>query len=366
MRSKDEGMNRLKQWAHRNRLVAQLVERSKDRQRARAFATYLHETLGVAVGWQSRSTVVAHAREQLARLQAIPAPAPRKGSPSKVAIRAPDLALIAAHLDQERPIDEEALSAAARVASVDPEERTAFGLYLAILWLNNESVVQALRTATRKRIVLHMTCVPRLLRADLSIQSFAGDEALAATHLKLVGNDERYAFDATNSLVSAHSKDSYECLPQKVFYGLALLTLACNPECILKLDDDHRLKATAELDRLLTFASSSSEPMQLGEVNWTSSPSAHHRAWHFEKCANASLNHQLLEMPAPTKWAAGSSGYILNRPALWRILWASLYYRQWLDQILYEDIALAEVASKTGIRIVHVPLSRAIGAVSEY
>jgi hypothetical protein len=184
--------------------------------------------------------------------------------------------------------------------------------------------------------------------------------------LKLIGNGERYAYDAANSLVSAHSKDSYECLPQKVFYGLALLTLACNPDCILKLDDDHRLKSSGELDRLLTFASNSGEPMQLGEVNRTPSPSAHHRAWHFGKCTDADLNQRLLEMPAPTKWAAGSSGYILNRPALWRILWASLYYRQWLDQVLYEDISLAEVASKTGIRIVHVPLSQAIGVVSEY
>jgi hypothetical protein len=155
-------------------------------------------------------------------------------------------------------------------------------------------------------------------------------------------------------------------LPQKVFYGLALLTLACNPESVLKLDDDHRLKNVDELSRLLAYASNSPEPMQLGEVNRTPSPSAHHRAWHFDKCSNPQLNRQLLEMPAPVKWAAGSSGYILNRPALWRLLWASLYYRQWLDQILYEDIALAEVADKTGIRIVHVPLSGAIGAVTEY
>ena len=71
-------------------------------------------------------------------------------------------------------------------------------------------------------------------------------------------------------------------------------------------------------------------------------------------------------MPTPLQWAAGSAGYVLNRPALWRILWASLYYDHWLKEILYEDLALAEVAAKTGIRIVNAPLARAIGAVSEY
>ena len=107
-------MNRLKQWGHRNRLIAEIVERRKNRRRDQFFGARLAETVGVAVGWESRSVVVAYAREQLAQLQAIPAPAPRKGSPSKVAIRSPDLASLAASLDQGASIDQQSLAAAAR------------------------------------------------------------------------------------------------------------------------------------------------------------------------------------------------------------------------------------------------------------
>jgi hypothetical protein len=359
-------MNRVKEWAHRNRAVASWMEQIKERRRNDAFTAHLRASIGQAVHWQSHEEVVQYATRCLAIMRSMQAPAARKGSPSKVGIRAADLDVIKPALEDDSQIGTEELAAAARVASIDPEEIEAFKLYLAIFWLHNEPLIRALRAATRERIVLHMSCSPRLARAELSMQSFAGDEALNATHLKLVGNRERYAFDTTTSLLSACSDDSYECLPQKVFHGLALLTIACNPSAILKLDDDHRLKSLSELERLLSYAEDSQEALQLGEINRTPSPSAHHRAWHFGKCATADLNSKLLEMPAPSKWAAGSSGYILNRGALWRIFWASLYYRQWLDQILYEDIALAEVAAKTGIRLVHVPLSRAIGAISDY
>jgi hypothetical protein len=362
----DERMNRFKEWAHRNRAISSWIELIKDRQRDSAFDANLQASVGEAVLWHSHNEVLQYSRQRLASLRAMQAPAPRKGSPSKVIIRAADLDLLNPSLDGDSPIGDRELAAAERVASIDPEELDPFRLYLGIFWLRNESVIRSLRTVSRERIVLHMSCTPRLARAELSIQSFAGDTQLNATHLKLVGNGERYAFEPSTALLSAHSRDSYECLPQKVFYGLALLAIACNPSCVLKLDDDHRLKNATELERLLAYAANSSDALQLGEVNRTPSPSAHHRAWHFGKCATAELNEKLLEMPAPSKWAAGSSGYILNRGALWRVLWASLYYRQWVEQILYEDIALAEVAAKTGIRIVHVPLSRAIGAVSDY
>jgi hypothetical protein len=355
----------IKQWARRNRRVAEFFERAKDRRRDTEFSRHLDATVGQAVRWQRSEEAIACASAEVAALQAIVEPPARKGSPSKVGIRAPQLQLIAETLRANAAIGSRELAATERIASIDPADPRAFRLYLAIAWLANVQLLQAMRTTSRDRIVVHMTCAPRLARAALSIASFPAN-AGGALHLKLVGNGSQHMFDASDALLSVAAPDSYECLPQKVFQGLSLLTLACNPSAIVKLDDDHRLKESSELDRLLAFAASSSEAMQLGDINRTPSPSAHHRGWHFEKCARAELNDRILEMPAPVKWAAGSAGYVLNRPALWRILWASLYYRQWLEQILYEDIALAEVATKTGIRLVHVEMSRAIGAVSEY
>lgn len=353
----------IRQWAHRNQWVSGFFERAKDRRRDADFARHLEATIGRAVRWRRADEAIACATAEIAALQAIPEPPARKGSPSKVGIRSPHLQLIADAVRSNAAIGSPELAAAARIASIDPSEAGAYRLYLAIAWLANSEVLAAMRTSARDRIVLHMSCVPRLARADLSIASFPANAA-GATHLKLVGNGKRHAFDA--GLLSVAAPDSYECLPQKVFQGLSLLTLAYNPSAIVKLDDDHRLKDSSALDELLSFAASSDEAMQLGDINRTPAPSAHHRGWHFNKCTRTELNDRILEMPAPVKWAAGSAGYILNRAALWRILWASLYYRQWLEEIIYEDIALAEVATKTGIRLVNVDMNRAIGAVSEY
>ncbi len=356
-------LHRLKAWAHRRKLLAALVEMRKSGRRERDFSLHLTETVGAAVRWRTSHEVLQTAREIIRRLQSAPEPAPRKGSPSIVSIRAADVALLANRLSAPLALDEGALRAAMRIASLEPASAEAFTLYLAILWLANERTIAEVRGVCTDRIVLHMTCASRIARAERSIESFG---TAALTHLKLIGTGEHYTFDAEHRLLGVPSRDTYECLPQKVFQALALLTLACDPACVLKLDDDHRLADATEADRLLDYAARTTDAVQLGEVNRTPLPSAHHRAWHFGKCGRAPIGAQVLEMPTPVKWAAGSAGYVLNRAALWRVLWSSLYYARWLDEIVYEDIALAEVATKTGIRIVKTDMRRAIGAVTEY
>ncbi|HVF18283.1 MAG TPA: hypothetical protein VNA21_15285 [Steroidobacteraceae bacterium] len=358
-------MEALKDWIHRNRWLAGLIERAKNQRRDETFAKHLDASIGEAVRWQTPDEALQCARRQLKALTSLEDQPPRKGSPSKVRIRSKDLQLLLDTLSTGDRVDAHTFRAAERVASIDPADLSAFKLYLSVVWLANAELIRALRATSRDRVVLHMSCVPRLNRANKSIESF-GNSVSSLQHLKLVGTGQDYTFDTATQLLGVPAGDSYECLPQKVFQALALLTLAHNPSTLVKLDDDHRLANASELEKLLSFAAASSEAMQLGEVNLTPSPSAHHRGWHFGKCARSELNDQIVEMPAPAKWAAGSAGYIVNRGALWRILWASLYYRQWLEAILYEDIALAEVATKTGIRIVQVRMNRAIGAVTEY
>ncbi|HEY6645359.1 hypothetical protein [Povalibacter sp.] len=359
-------MHWLREKAHRSPWVAGIFDLARERRRARHFSDHLQASIGLALRWRQRGEVVASLCGQLRELRAVPLPPPSKGSPSRAAIRGSDLALLdAACREGSVTISIDELRAAARVASMEPANLQAFRLFLAAFWLHHEPLLESLRQASGKRVIVHMSCAPRLDRADRSIASFASHPLPNTSHLKLIGNGSR-TFDATTGLLSVAAADSYESLPQKMFQGLALVVMACDPDCVLKLDDDHRLKNAAELVRLFDFAASSREPMQLGLVNRAPIPSGHHRAWHFGKCANPDLNERILAVPAPLYWAAGSAGYMLNRPALWRVLWASLYYDQWLDGILYEDLALAETAGKTGIRLVNAPLDLAIGAVSDY
>lgn len=360
-------MQWLKKQAHRNRWVAAFFDHIHSWRHDRLFTQHLAATIGEAVRWRTRDQVQDCLRSSLEILQrAVPAP-PRKGSPSRHLISEPDLAILCPAAKGADPsLTAVHLQAASRIASLDPGSPDAFRLYLAVLWLGYEPLIEMLRQALRERIVLHISCLPRLSRAQSSIESFAQFSRTDTCHLKLVGNAVENAFDGADSLLRLTADDHYEGLPRKTFDGFALLTLACNPACILKLDDDHRLRDPAALADLMDFAAKASGPLQFGEVNRSLLPSAHHRAWHFGKCATPELNARILTVPAPRRWAAGSSGYILNRTALWRILWASLYYDRWIGEILYEDLAVAEVANKTGIRVVNAPMQTAIGAVLDY
>jgi hypothetical protein len=364
--SADRFFGRIRRFVHRNRIAAAVYEGLQSRRRDRAFAAHLDRSIGVAVNWSDGKAVRSIAAAEVERLLTMRDTVIRKGSPPLDRLRAADLQMLRGVLSAacNGPLQQDAMTAAARVASLAPADGGAFVLYLACLWLQNETTLRALRGSLASRIVLHLTCQPRLARAEASIASFPAQRDLS--HLKLVGAGTEYRLDARSLSLGVPSGDGYECLPQKVFHGLALLTLACNPQGILKIDDDHRLRSASALDALFADASSAREPLQFGAINRTPLPAAHHRAWHFGKCAAAESNSRILEMPTPARWAAGSAGYLLNRPALWRILWASLYYRGWLDAILYEDIALAEVATKTGIRLVQAPMSQAIAAVAEY
>lgn len=356
----------LKDRVHRSRLIAELVNRVHWRSHERHFERHLADSVGEAVQWRCREYVRADLRSSLdLLLRAEPAPS-RKGSPSRQAIINPSLQALKRAVESGPEISGADLRVAARIASIDPANLRAFRLYLAAFWLHNEPAIDRLRETLPEKLIVHISCLPRQSRAQESTESFAGFDRKDTGQVILVGHASENSFDADGSLLHITADDSYEGLPRKTFEGLGLLALACNPACVLKLDDDHRLKDRAMLGRLLDFASSTQGALQMGEVNRVQLPSAHHRAWHFGKCTSPELNDRILTLPAPRRWAAGSAGYILNRGALWRLLWASLYYDRWLGEILYEDLAVAEVAIKTGIRVINAPMRAAIAAVAEY
>jgi hypothetical protein len=115
--------------------------------------------------------------------------------------------------------------------------------------------------------------------------------------------------------------------------------------------------------RLLAAAKDCRRAAQYGNLFRPSIPSAHHRGWHLGKCTDETLSNSLFEMPIPHAWALGGRGYILNRQALWRVAWSAVFYRRWLDKILYEDVAVGEVADKTWIdkidcRLIDMAISR--------
>jgi len=358
----------MKQFVHRSRVLSAMLDAVRNYRRNRHFSGHLRQCIGAATQWQHAEMVRDIAFRQVQRLMAACEPAHRKGYPPLARIRGREIATLE---DALRPgatqsLGNAELAAAARVASVDPADPGAFTLYLGVFWLINQHVILSLRGATGAWVAVHLTCWPRLARAEQCIASFGEARLSDLSHIKLVGTGAHYSFEAEDRVLGVPSGDGYESLPHKVFQALAILTLAVQPSGVLKLDDDHRLRDGQLLRRFMHSAATAEDAVQYGQVNRMHLPSSHHRAWHFGKCRDASVGARVLEMPAPQQWAAGSAGYILNRPALWRVLWGSLYYQRWLSEILYEDIALAELATKTGIRMVSTHMEQAITAVADY
>ena len=358
----------MKQFVHRSRLLSALMDAVRNYRRDRRFSSHLGQSIGTAAQWERAEVVQDVAFRQVQRLLCASEPTRQKGFPPLSPIRAREVATLE---DALRPrsgqsLGASELAAAARVASLDPADAGAFLLYLAVFWLINQQVIAALRARSSPWLVLHLTCWPRLSRAEQCIDSFGAQRGSDLSHIKLVGTGAHYTFEANHGVLGVPSGDGYESLPPKVFQALAILTLACQPSGVLKLDDDHRLQDGALLRRFMQSAAEAPDAVQYGQVHRMHLPSSHHRAWHFGKCRDSAVGSRVLEMPAPQQWAAGSAGYILNRPALWRVLWGSLYYQRWLNEILYEDIALAELASKTGIRVVSTHMDQAITSVGEY
>ena len=116
-------------------------------------------------------------------------------------------------------------------------------------------------------------------------------------------------------------------------------------KAVIKLDDDHRLGDPRALLELLGWAAGHKAACQIGNL--------------------------YLRLPGSPQsrlatWSTGEFDYILNRPALLRMLCARLYYRRWIGTVLYEDIAMGEPADKLGIRKNPRPLDGTLRAHCDY
>lgn len=241
------------------------------------------------------------------------------------------------------------LSVVEGMAALDPRDDVARRAWLCAFRWHHFDLIEAMRQPLGGHVALHMSCKPRIDRAKASVQSFDAFQAGRLSHLILVGHGAPYAFDADNLILAAPALDTYEHLPSKVVDAYALLACVPGIQAVIKMDDDHRLAHGDALQALLLKAARHKGAVQLGHVYHTPFSAAHSHGWHLGKCKDPAFAEVPFGFPAPLSWATGEFGYVLNRPALLRMLWARLYYRRWLSQVMYEDIALGEIADKLGI-----------------
>jgi hypothetical protein len=260
-----------------------------------------------------------------------------------------------------------ALHLAHRMASMDMRDPHTFGFYLGLMRLVNATVLTQLRAALGRHVVMHLSCAPRLGRAQESCRSFAAAEAEGVSQIIIIGAEGArcFEYDAATRVLTVPVSDSYEHLPAKVVAAMVCLALVGHVEAVLKVDDDHRLHQLAELLRMFRRVQSKL-PVQMGRRTNIGVLGHHVRVWHFGKTADPALNDLPFSLPGTTRWLNGASGYFLNQQALRLLCWSHVYFSEYIRIGLYEDITISDLLERQGGRLEIADMKRVLTTVDSY
>lgn len=256
---------------------------------------------------------------------------------------------------------------ARRLAGLDMYDARGLEVFLSTFFLTHHAMIAALRAHLRAHVILHVSCQPRLGRAQGSVQSFESLPAADCCQLVVTGEPGAlFRFDALEGRLRVPAPDSYEDLPGKVGSALALLALCGGVKAVLKVDDDHRLKDPALAMRTLKQAGVFRRPAMFGRIHLAGGYGSHNRCWHIGKCQDGDINEEPYSYMGPLAWMAGESGYIVNGAGLARMLWAYVYFRQYLESGLYEDMVVSDMLNRLGGALRARDLARFLGVMSDY
>lgn len=265
------------------------------------------------------------------------------------------------------PLPAAALEVARELAATELTDAVAFGIWINLASITNSSALKLASANLTSNVVMHMSCLPRIERARESLRSFASAEREGISQVIVIGSEQAwcYEFDAATRVLTVPVPDSYEHLPAKAISAFAFFALCGTPDCVLKVDDDHRLKDVGELlarfaavrpARLYEFldgplkrhsrrVGSVVSALSMGRYFWvhqilnrTLRPQRQTavqmglviydstffeykcRTWHYGKCADPALNSTPFTFPGARDWVNGAGGYFLNRGALMILL----------------------------------------------
>ena len=261
----------------------------------------------------------------------------------------------------------QAMKAAHRLAALDLNDTGAFRIYLGLVSLASAAALAQARSRLGPKVVLHVSCRPRLERARESSVSFEPAARAGISQLIVVGSPAASAFDfdAAGNVLSVPAADTYEQLPEKVVNAFFFLSLCGHVDAVLKVDDDHRLRATAPL--LDAFGRLRSRvPVQAGRRSNSHVVGLHSRVWHFGKCADPQRDARPYALLAPSRWIDGAGGYFLNRAALRLMLWSHVYFGDYVRIGLYEDLIVSDLVERQGGRLVDLDMAAVLQAVEDY
>lgn len=217
-----------------------------------------------------------------------------------------------------------------------------------------------------KRLLVHISCRKYMQR---SIDSSATFQAMPDDYRRLVvvgdpaietAEATQLGFDFQENILRLPVSDAYENLATKVFFVLFILSLVADPQLVVKLDDDLRLRDQQVFHKLIE------ESLVAGHsyVGYAVG-SPHHRqwhGWHIHKCADKRLNHKGYQYPVAESYAAGGFGYILSRDALADCRYMFLTMRAFFEQhaVQLEDAYVSQALQMNGRPLKSIQIDRPI------
>jgi hypothetical protein len=260
-----------------------------------------------------------------------------------------------------------ALHSAHRMTAMDMRDPHTFRFYLGLMNLANAAALTQLRAALSGQVVMHLSCAPRVDRAQESCRSFAAAEAHGVSQVIVVGSESApcFEYDAATRVLTVPASDTYEHLPAKVVAAMVCFALTGQVEAVLKVDDDHRLNQLAELIRAFRRVQSAA-PVQMGRRTNIGVLGHHVRVWHFGKTADPALNDLPFSLPGTTRWLNGASGYFLNQQALRLLCWSHVYFSEYIRIGLYEDITISDLLERQGGQLEITDMKRVLSTVNDY
>lgn|GEM_PF-4473136 len=288
-----------------------------------------------------------------------------KGHPKSNAIRRDAAAVTLAHLRKGNR--EAALESAHRCATCDMRDGEAFEIYVGLLLLFNKNAIESLRSAVKGRVVVHVSCLPRVGRAMESCKSFVActSDGSFAQIIVIANEQPWFDFSADSMVLTVPGADSYEALPRKVVAAFAFLALCGTVEFALKVDDDHRLASAASL-QLAATGMKSSRATQSGVLLDFPALGSSPRVWHFGKTTDQARGARPYTLPGTTRFLCGGNGYMLNGKALLLMFWSYVYFPDYLDANLYEDVTVSDLLERQGGRLVHFDMNSVLTTVGGY
>lgn len=193
-------------------------------------------------------------------------------------------------------------------------------------------------------LVLHLSCVKSLPRAQASCETFKKKNV---GNLIIFGGAERIVFSqqGTVGTLGINCPDSYEHLTDKIGETLSFLGSTRLAVPVIKVDDDISCKST---DRMVTLLG---ELRGVDYAGFANNPASVPQIWHFGKCATDEVNYTPSGFPIFCPWADGRS-YLLSAGAIDILSKLVLVFdRFFKSQRSNEDIAVGSLLFLCGIGV---------------